>query len=516
MTTFGLWFIWAFLSLSAGIHSLSHESTYTQPKIPGGAYGAPNIVGQALEPCDTEHTISQATILSSNDDWELRLTVDAQPGDVFLLKEGVYQATDKLWLPAGTASAPIIIKPYDCAAVTIQSSLRPNSYTVIAGIRLEAIGIDDTKWAIRFDGKNRKNLTNIIVRNNTILGGTIDAIRINDDVQDVTIQGNYIDGGRDGHDIFVTSTSSEGQSNLSMPDAITITENRLTKQYFATTSEDMFQVRDVGLVTFTHNTCADGYDMEQCIDIKTTSVPLVITHNLFDGGSLHQVGNGEDGAGGCMVIHEDDGVADQHLVEYNYFHHCKGTVIRFAPGSNDTQSSALFRYNLLIQQQGQQQIIPIESAMNVHFLHNTILYGLLKLGNSGQSRLPENLLLEHNIFYQTEIEDNLLPPDFTYTCRYNLFFQLTGTGFTSAPCVHTITSDPLFVNIDFEDFHLQNISPALNGGENGATIGALPVGTPIIFDNHIFLPFITNTASVPRTNYRHASSPAVVRSRFMA
>lgn len=456
-------------------------------------YGAPAIVGSAREPCDDEQTVAHAVILTPDDAWEQILTDQAEAGTVFLLREGIYQAEDKLWLPAGRVDAPITIKPYACAAVTIRSSIRPNSYNTIAGLQLEAIGISDTKWVIRIDGHNREPLTDIVVRNNTILGGTIDAMRVNDDVRNVTIEGNQIDGGRDGHDLFITSETTNSQTTPALPNDITVSHNYLTKQHFSSSSEDMFQVRDVGMITFTHNTCAQGYDMEQCVDIKTTTVPIRIAHNLFAGDTLHQAGTGEDDAGGCMVIHESDGIADQHLIEYNLFHHCRGTVIRFSPGDDDTQSSALFRYNLLVQVPNEAQIIPIETATNLHFLHNTVIFGKLKLGNSNRSRLPVGLIFKHNIFYQTDIEDNLLASDPTYSCTYNLLYQLTGDGFTAAPCTHTITADPLFVSVALQDFHLQTISPALGRGEAGITVGALSIGSPpIALDQHLFLPYISN------------------------
>ncbi|MCB0080583.1 MAG: hypothetical protein KDE47_06620 [Caldilineaceae bacterium] len=459
------------------------------------AYGAPELVGEAREPCDDETTVAHATILHPEDAWE-QLLHQAKAGDVFLLQKGIYQAEDKLWLPAGSANAPITIKPYACATVTIRSSIRPHSYNIIAGVRLEAVGIDDTQWAIRIDGKNRAPLTEIVVRNNTIRGGTIDAIRVNDDVRNVTIDGNSIDGGSQGHDIFITSSppnsqTTEGPTLSILPDDITISHNRLTKRYFSSASEDMFQVRDVGIITFTHNTCADGLNMEQCVDIKTTTVPIRITHNLFAGDTLHQTGRGEDGAGGCMVIHESDAVADQHLIEHNFFYHCQGTVIRFSPGEGDTRSSALFQSNVLVQAPHETQIIPIETATNLHFRQNTVIFGKLKLGNSDRTRLPTALLFQHNIFYQTEIEDHLPPSTAAYICAYNLLYQLQGDGFTAAPCSATITDDPLFVSVDLEDFHLQSISPALGSGEAGATLGALPTATPpIALDQRLFLPLI--------------------------
>jgi len=431
------------------------------------------LVGEAAEACATERTMPGAMLLSSTDPWQTFLTDGAHPGREFLLRGGLYQATDKLWLKAGTPDRPLVIKPYGCEAVTIQGSIRPQSHTIIAGIRIEAIGIEDTKWAIRFDGKNEAAITNVILRNNTILGGTIDAIRLSDAVDHVWIQGNHIDGGESGHDIFVTAELVD-----ILPDAITISQNRLTKAYFEQPSEDMIQVRDVGAITITANLCTDGLDMEQCIDIKNSAAPLLIAYNLFDGDNLHLLGEGEDGSGGCMVIHENDGHPEQHIIEYNYFRYCKGSAIRFATGKADEASSALARYNLFLQSTIDDGHILVEKATDLHFVNNSVIMGKLKLGNSSQTRLPDKTLIQQNIFYQSAIEDNLPPASAAYHCLYNLLYNIAGDGFLATPCRHTIAADPLFFDRAQLDFHLQPGSPAVGRGEQGGDIGAFPMKFP--------------------------------------
>ena len=462
-------------------------------------YGAPAIVGPAREVCSTEAQLTQAIILTPEADWQQALQENAQPGDTFLLRGGLYAATDKIWLKAGTAQAPITLKPYNCEAVTLHTSLRPNSYNIIAGLQIEAQGISDQQWVVRFDGKNEGALTTIVLRNNLILGGTIDAIRISGNVQQVEISGNQIDGGRDGHDLFVTA---EGVATL--PTQIVISENQLTKAHFTTASEDMLQVRDVGKVEFTHNTCTNGYDMEQCVDIKRTTEPLTVAYNLFDGDQLHLAGTGEDHAGGCMVIHEEDTTVDQQIIEYNLFRHCKGSLIRFATGDDQSISSGLVRYNLFLQNQGAAGALVLESAVNTILLNNTFIYGSLKLGNSEQSRIPQNTVIKNTIFYQTTIEDHMpsaaqsalttssATPGATdlvpYQCMYNLFYQLDGT-FAPGSCSSTVEAEPRFINISEADFRLQATSPAIGEGENGADIGAFAALLPFAnLTNHAYLP----------------------------
>ncbi len=476
------------------ILTLFAHAWWDAPALPP-IYGAPAIIGPAREPCTTEAEIAQAIILAPEDDWAQTLQERAQPGDTFLLHGGRYAATDKLWLRAGTAAAPITIKPYNCEAVTLLTSIRPNSYNIIAGLQIEAQGIGDLQWAVRFDGKNKGALTTIILRNNLILGGITDAVRISGDVQQVEISGNHIDGGRDGHNIFVTA-----EAVPTVPTQIVINENLLTKAHFTTAAEDMLQVRDVGRVAFTHNTCTNGYNMEQCIDIKRTTEPLHIAYNLFDGDQLHLAGTGEDHAGGCMVIHEEDEVADQQVIEYNFFRHCKDTLIRFGTGDTASTSSALVRYNIFLQSPDAASVLILERAINTTLLNNTFIYGKFKLGNSEQSRLPEQTVIKNNIFYQTTIEDNT--PNTTtladkaqaanvYQCLHNLFYHLNG-DFRNGNCSGTVAAEPLFSNLSNEDFRLQATSPAIGMGENGTDIGATPALLPFTaLTLRIYLPLLS-------------------------
>lgn len=440
-------------------------------------YGAATAIGPSAEPCMTESVGGNITVVNPSDNWQQLLT-EAKPGATFLFHGGTYQSQDKLWLPPGAPDQFITLKPYNCEPVTLYTSLRPLSYTKISGLTLEAKGVNDSNYVIRIDseykGKYWGNITQVLIQNNMIRGGKTDAIRISDDSTHITITGNHVDGGGTGHNIFVTS-----EKLLQRPDQILITNNRLTKQLFDTAAEDMFQVRDVGYIEFTYNTCTDGLNMEQCVDIKTTTQPILIAHNFFDGEHLHQQGAGEDGADGCMVIHEGDSVADQHIIEHNYFKRCRGSAIRFASGSQDgLTSSGLVRYNLFFQAGYQEGEIPIVRAQQIHFLNNTMICGRFKLGNGNQSWLPNNLFIKNNIFYKTEIEDNTTLPAAPYACSYNLLYATRDSGFAVSGCTNTIQSDPQFAAVLAADFRLLPTSPARQAGENQATLGALDIFQP--------------------------------------
>ena len=444
-------------------------------------YGATEVVGETLEPCDTEKTLDNVRVIGPEDNWQRTIFSDANAGDTFLLRGGVYQADEQLRGPEGKAGKPVTIKPYDCEAVTLRGTFRPRSHTVFAGLRLEAAGVDDTKWVVRIDGKNMGPLRQIVFRHNTIMGGDIDAFRISDDVVGALLLGNHIDGGGNGHGVFVTSENRE-----QLPDQIVVTNNLLTKLYFDTPSEDMFQVRDVARVEFSHNTCRDGRRMEQCVDIKSTITPVLVRYNLFDGSSLHAGGPGEDNANGCMVIHETDNDPNSHRIEHNFFRNCSGEAIRFAQGNVDEISSGIVRHNIFISQGiGEEDgAIPIWQARHVRFINNTVIRGYLKLGDGGQSKVPEDTVIKNNIFYQTTIDDNTVLPSYTYECSHNLLFETGGNGFEHSPCLNSIVAEPHFVDIA-SDLRLLPGSPGVAAGDDGLDIGAsfcadglLPVDPP--------------------------------------
>lgn len=428
-------------------------------------YGADPVVGEVREPCANEATTPQAIILSPTDNWQARLQM-ASPGETLLLRAGVYIANDLLKFPAGAVAAPITLTPYNCEAVTLYASLRLRSYNTVAGLRIEAQQISAPEWVIRVDGEGTK-VERVIIRHNTILGGTVDAIRILAGSERVLITGNHIDGGGHGHNIFITA-----EDQLALPDQIEVSNNRLSKRYFNIPAEDMFQVRDVAQVSFSHNTCTDALHMEECVDIKNAQTPVWVYANFFDGANLHQVGMGEDSSGGCMVIHETDGHPEQHLVVDNFFYQCKRTALRFASGALGESSGALVWGNLLVHSSNEDGVIPIWQAQNVIWSHNTLVNGNLKLGNTAQDKLPVATVITNNIFYGTRIDDSTQPPASAYQCQNNLFYQLAGRGFTQSPCLNTLTEEPRFLDPNTNNFRLPYDSPARNQGDDGLTLGA--------------------------------------------
>ena len=435
---------------------------------PHAGYGADDLLGPEREACADETSLPGSTVLSVADPWEAILE-SSQGGD-FLLRGGNYLIEDQLRLLNATAATPLLVKPYACETVTLTGTIRPGSYVALAGLNLQLPLNSAENWVIRLDGKNLGHLEHILLRNNRIVGGKIDALRISDDVSDVIIAGNLIDGGQEGHVLMITA---EEQQHL--PDQILIKNNLLSKATFDHPSEDMIQVRDVAHITIAYNSCANGRRMEQCIDIKNTTVPLHIRRNYFAGDTLHQDGPGEDGSAGCLVIHEEDGLPDNHIIQENYFENCQETTIRLGTGGSGDFSRMTFERNILIHPSNglNEYVMAIWKSDQVVFRHNSIVRGHLKLGKSTGQLQPTDAVLDHNIFYQTRIDDHVIAPN-SYTCHHNLQFQTEGTGFLQT-CNAGISGDPLFVSIPAGDLHLRPGSPAAGTGLNGVDLGAYPL-----------------------------------------
>ena len=445
-------------------------------------YGASPVVGEPLERCDTEQTRPGARILTPSSSWQSSLQ-NATPGSILLLRGGLYQASQSLRIGAGLAGQLVTVKPYNCEAVTLRGGLQLQSYTLLAGLRIESALANQTgpSYTVRIDGKTtvRRTLT---IRNNTIVGGEVDAIRMNDQVIGVTISGNQIDGGKGGHALFVT-TETQPIVTTKSPTNIVISNNRFTKVYYRATaaaSEDMFQVRDARVIRFLNNTCENGSRMEQCVDIKSVSVPLTLQGNLFNGATLHQDGPGEDLSSGCMVIHEFDGSPQAHVIENNFFRYCRTTIIRFASEGGLANSSGIVRYNVFLNADStDDDALLLWRSENVRFENNTMIRGTLKLGRgNGLSQnppiTPKNTILKNNLFFQSRIDDNTRSPDFTYQCSFNLFYQITQRGNQTLSCTSSRTSNPRLTLLAAEDFRPAAGSPACTGGENSTTLGALP------------------------------------------
>ena len=80
--------------------------------------------------------------------------------------------------------------------------------------------------------------------------------------------------------------------------------------------------------------------------------------------------------------------------------------------------------------------------------------------------------------------------NFTTATDLKTFYTKSGLDNPDAGTLSSISNDPLFVNINLKDFHLQTTSIACKAGENGSFMGAFPCDTTVT-------PPVTTTDTTP-------------------
>ncbi|MDH3598388.1 MAG: hypothetical protein OEU26_01975, partial [Candidatus Tectomicrobia bacterium] len=288
--------------------------------------------GEKQEECDTEQTIPDAVILDPSDAW-LRRIKSASPGETFLLREGTYEAgRDQLRPAKGRAEQWITVKPYDCEEVTIWGGLRPQSYNLLAGLRIET---DTEPYAAWVNG--RTPVRHVILRNNSMLGGTKKALLISHDARDIHVAGNIISGAKSGHSVWIGNWDSD--KSAKKPTDIVFDHNLVKKDYFGDIrgSEDTLSIKTSGRgIILSNNRFTHSYNIENVIDIKgVADGPIIIRKNYFDGPNLF-LGSygGNDSTGVCIVIGNEEKPPDliQHVIEGNTFISCYGGDIALGGG----------------------------------------------------------------------------------------------------------------------------------------------------------------------------------------
>jgi hypothetical protein len=249
---------------------------------PGRMYGASG-TGRRAEACTTTGTrVSNPAAFRS--------------GGTYLLEAGTY---DDLRIPSGAT-----VKPFDCADVTVRGTVSLADGATVAGMRITS----DAGWVMRISGRD------ITVRHNVIRGGGIEAVRIYDDAANVRLVGNRLDGGRNNHVVKVKSERS-GHN----PADIVIRNNRFTKTYYSSGSEDLLQLEGHRNVRIINNTFSNNPRGEDGVDVKQGTQGMVMRRNRFLGGNI----NGE-----CLLV---QGSYADNIVKRNHFEDCKAISLGAHP-----------------------------------------------------------------------------------------------------------------------------------------------------------------------------------------
>jgi hypothetical protein len=390
------------LLVGGGAWALTSEDPDPHPTAPvlspDPAYGAGD-VGASAEPCTTDG--ARAT----PDDVDDRLAA-AAPGDTVLLTEGTYDGLD---VPAGRTGARVTVKPYDCAPVVVDGPVRLSSYTTVAGMRLEA---PDDEWVLLIGSRGEDPREQVTVRHNTVRGGTIEAVRIHDNVSDVDVRGNDLDGGRDNHVLKVVSETGEYH-----PDRVTVASNLLHKDDAPDDTEDLLQAEGHARLTVTRNTFGRNPG-EDAVDVKTGTVGVTLTRNYFAGPRI---------AGECVLV---QGSGGRNVVARNYL----DTGCSLSVGAHLSDSAAVLRENRLVN-----GLLRLRRSSGVEVLGNVMEGGTLKLGVEDDDDQPRDAVLTGNVLLGTQTLDRTTPAGLDYTCTGNVLHDTRGDRLR---CTGTDTSDP--------------------------------------------------------------------------
>jgi hypothetical protein len=109
--------------------------------------------------------------------------------------------------------------------VTIWSAVRLQSDNLIAGLRIET---DKEAYAVWVNG--RKPVHQVVLRNNSMLGGTKKALLINQDAQDIRVTRNIINGAKSGHSVWIGNWDSD--KSAKKPTDIIFDHNLVKKDNF--------------------------------------------------------------------------------------------------------------------------------------------------------------------------------------------------------------------------------------------------------------------------------------------
>ena len=217
--------------------------------------------------------------------WQSRIE-GAGPGTTILLRDGTYDPSGTLDIPAGMTDFPIVIAKYNREAPRITGPVVfGNGHVLMEGLTVNAAA--ESNYAILIEKTTSGTpKQNIELKNLDVLGGTIEAIRLRGNVRGIAIRRSLIDGGRNNHTMKVRCQTTGSCGSL-IPENITIENNKFSKNCAFPTAagEDLLQFEGAGNATVIHNEFGNNPNGEDCVDWKSqgrTGTTIVFSHNLVD------------------------------------------------------------------------------------------------------------------------------------------------------------------------------------------------------------------------------------------
>jgi hypothetical protein len=321
----------------------------------------------------------------------------AEPGDQILMRAGRY---------AGFTARPgVTYRPYDCEAVTVTGTVRLNDNSDVAGL---TVSVPSSSWAVRIGpGSSSNPISKPTLRNITVRGGTIEAVRVDGYVVGARIEGSDLDGGLNNHVVKV-------RSNGGFP-SVTLVNSVLHKDaaFAYGVTEDLFQAEQADDVLLDHISFGpniEGTPAEDFVDIKNgggASPTITVRNSFFPGAQVD---------GECLLIQAS---ATANLVEANHFNGCD-SASPFSVGAKNTGNpGATIRSNLF-----EDSTMRFRRGTSSRFGPGNVMDGgRFQLGTTTTGDVPTALTITGSMFSQTEIVDN----GGTYTCdATNNFDHLVG------------------------------------------------------------------------------------------
>jgi hypothetical protein len=175
----------------------------------------------------------------------------------------------------------------------------------------------------------------------------------------------------------------------------------------------------------------------------------------------------DGGAVELYGIESNDFIVDNNNIHHNWIKGCDG-IFEIGSELPGSAKNNIVAYNVSINN-GLVGVLHLGSTYesnikNFRFENNTVVEiagGWRILSFWGGSPKRNSFLMRNNIFYIDGFK--VIANETNFSHDHNLFYLInTELGFTLGD--GEMIDDPLFVNISGEDFHLQHISPAINGG----------------------------------------------------
>jgi len=392
--------------------------------------------GEANEPCETV-----GTALTTADNLKTEVEAAAN-GTTFLLGAGTY--VHGVIVPTATN---LTIKPNNCAVVIGTGSWQLNGSPdglTLAGFKGD--GTDQASYVVT-TGNGTNNVT---IRNMTLRGGNLSAIRGQHTLSDWLIEGNDIDN-NDGPTCTGTTTVDFGGTTVGVVKTnITVRGNKLQEHV----CEDPSQFNQwAGLLLIEYN-WLPGPTNANHIDVKS---PALSTGDLIVRGNYSQNRGLANGAnlliqGNATVPTWPVGVTclvEDNVIEDGFRTFRIGDTGQAQPGPQN----CTIRNNTLRGTQADVELLRLSNVGNI--VHNNTFYkGEIEFHSSGSNQTFKNNLCSACVY--------AMPAAEVLACSNNVNFNSTGTF--PAVCTSTQTGDPNLSNPDAGNLTLTAGSSAIGNG----------------------------------------------------